>query len=247
MCSFSLGDLLGLPPLGVDENLPIIRKNKLSTGIKDLDMVLEGGYPNPGNVLLLGPTCIEKTAISYHFASGGLKSRNEHVLFLTSDTTPVSIREKAASVDIELGGEITFIDCYSTTIGAPSKEQNVVGVAGPQSLEDLSFAISDIINKTAGKKLRVVFSSLSTLLLYNPRDSMLKFLQVVSGRLRNAGATTLFLVEEGVHDKPVLSMVEHIMDERYVITDKGGSFEFSAPGMGMSLPIKLGSNGIVIL
>ena len=236
-----------LPPLGVDENLPIIKKNRLSTGIKDLDIILEGGYLNPGNILILGPSCTEKTALVYHFASAGLKSKNEHVVFLTSDMTPSAIKEKASSLDIDLNGEISFVDCYSQTIGQPSKEQNVHAVSGPQSLEDMSFTMGDIINKTAGKKLRVVFSSLSTLLLYNPKDSMLKFLQVVSGRLRNAGATILFLVEEGVHDKQLLSMIEHITDEKYIILDKGGSFEFNIPASSLSLPIKLGSSGLMVL
>ncbi len=238
---------MDLPPLGVDENMPIIKKNRLSTGIKDLDIILEGGYLNPGNILLLGPSCTEKTTLAYHFTAIGLKSKNEHVLFLTSDTTPTNIKEKASSLDLDLNGDLSFIDCYSSTIGSPSKEPNVTSVPGPQSLEDMSFAISDIINKTAGKKLRVVFSSLSTLLLYNPKDSMLKFLQVVSGRLRNAGATVLFLVEEGVHDKQIISTVEHIIDEKYSIIDKGGSFEFSVPAFGLTLPIKLGPNGLMIL
>ena len=238
---------LDLPPLGVSEDLPIIRKNRLSTGIRDLDIVLEGGYLNPGNILLLGPSCIEKSALTYHFVSAILKSKNEHVLFLTSDTTPANIKEKSSSLDLDLSGDISLIDCYSATIGSPSKELNVTSVSGPQSLEDISFAISDIINKNAGKKLRVVFSSLSTLLLYNPRDSMLRFLQVISGRLRNAGATVLFMVEEGVHDKQVLSMVEHVMDERYILVDKGGSFEFNLPAFNLSIPVKLGPSGIMIL
>lgn len=236
-----------LPPLGVDEALPIIKKNRLSTGIKDLDIIMEGGYTNPGNILILGPSCTEKTALAHHFAAAGLKSKNEHVLFITSDLTPSAVKEKASSIDLDLNGEISFVDCYSQTIGQPSKEPNVTSVSGPQALEDMSFNIGDIINKTAGKKLRVIFSSLSTLLLYNPKDSMLKFLQVVSGRLRNAGATVLLLVEEGVHDKQLLSMVEHIVDEKYIIVDKGGSFELDIPGPGLFLPIKLGSSGLMVL
>ncbi len=240
---------MDLPPLGVDEKMPIIRKNRASTGIPDLDIILEGGYLNPGNILVLGPNGMEKLVLSYHFAQAGLAIRNEQVLIINLDATPAVIKEKASSYDILLDGEkLSFIDCYSSTIGhGNAKEDQVTVISGPQALEDISFAINQEITKHAGKKLRVVFYSLSTLLLYNPRDSMLKFLQVVTGRLRNADATVLFLVEEGVHDKPLLSMVERIMDEEYAILNKGGSFEFTLPATGLSIPIKLGSSGITIL
>jgi len=240
---------MNLPPLGVDEKLPIIKKNRASTGIRDLDIILEGGYLNPGNILLIGPNGMEKLVLSYHFAQAGLASRNEQVLIINLDATPAVIKEKASSYDILLDGEkLSFIDCYSSTIGhASSKEVRITAVSGPQALEDISFAINQEITQYAGKKLRVIFYSLSTLLLYNPRDSMLKFLQVVTGRLRNAEATVLFLVEEGVHDKPLLSMVERIMDEGYSIVNKGGSFEFVVPATGLSIPIKLGSSGITII
>ncbi len=239
---------MDLPPLGVDEHLPIMKKSRASTGIHDLDIILEGGYASPGNIMLLGANGMEKLVFSYHFAHSALAAKNEYVLFITVDATPATITEKAASYDLALTGErITFIDGYSATIGQGTKEDGVTMISGPQSLEDLSFAISQEISKHAGKKLKVVFYSLSTLLLYNPRDSMLKFLQLVTGRLRNADATALFLVEEGVHDKPLLSMVEHAMDEWYLIVNTGGNFEFRVKSSGLSLPIKLGSNGITII
>ena len=238
---------MDLPPLKVDEEMPIIKKGRMSTGVKDLDIIMEGGYVNPGNIMLLGPTCAEKTAFGYHFISAGVKSKNECMLFLTSDSSPATIKEKASSIDLVLPEETNFIDCYSSTISSGAKDSAAINVSGPQALEDISFAISDVINKNAGKKMRVVVGSLSTLLLYNPKDSMLKFLQLISGRLRNAGATTLFLIEEGVHDKQLLSMVEHVMDEKYAIIDKGGSYEFSIPEFSISLPIKIGPNGIMIL
>lgn len=238
---------MDLPPLGVDEQLPIMKKTRVSTGIRDLDIILEGGYISPGTVMLLGANGMEKLVLSYHFASAAAK--NEHILFVTVDATPATILEKATSYDIIIPlDRVSFIDGYSATIGqTASKEEHIAAIPGPQSLEDISFAVNQEISKHAGKKLRVIFYSLSTLLLYNPRDSMLKFLQVVTGRLRNANSTAFFLVEEGVHDKTLLSMVERIMDEEYIIVNKGGTFEFTARGSALNLPIKLGSNGIVIL
>ena len=53
-----------LPPLGVQEEMPILKKNRFSTGVNDLDILLEGGYLNPASVVVLGPAGMEKTAIA---------------------------------------------------------------------------------------------------------------------------------------------------------------------------------------
>ena len=236
-----------LPPLAVQKEMPILKKNRFSTGVADLDLLMEGGYSNPANMLVLGPSGMEKTALGFHFAAAGLKA-NDVVIFVTTDATPHSIIEKASSAGIELGEKILFLDCYSNTLGTRSAEQKgVIYVPGPSALEEFSVAIKEMLDKNAGKRIRVVFNTLSTFLLYNPKESMLKFLQVVGGRLKNAGATTLIIVEEGVHDKQLISTVERSMDDKIVIVDKGGSYELEVTGMGLYVPIKMGPNGIMIV
>ena len=104
-----------------------------------------------------------------------------------------------------------------------------------------------MIKQAAGKKMRVVFYSLSAFLLYNPKESILKFLQVVNGRLKNANATIVFLVEEGVHEKGLLGSVERLIDERFEIaTSKDGYSELSITELGATINIKMGPNGIIV-
>ena len=84
-----------LPPLGVNEEMPILKKNRLSSGIPDLDIILEGGYLNPGNVMVLGPSGNEKAALAYHFAAAA--DPKEIVYIITADASPESIKEKAGA------------------------------------------------------------------------------------------------------------------------------------------------------
>jgi len=231
--------------MGVDETLPILKRNRISTGIRDLDIVLEGGYINPGNVMLLGPAGMPKSAFSYHFIDAA--SPRENVFVITADATPQSVREKASSLGIKIKTGVKFIDCYSSTIGTKKPEgTNDIYVPGPSALNDLSLAVNSAISQSIGKKMRVVFYSLSTFMLYNSKDSILKFLQVVGGRLKKADATTLMLVEEGVHDKQLLSTVGHMADEVYVLSEKEGLLELELPGLAASLPVKLGPAGVTI-
>lgn len=232
--------------MGETESVAITKRSKLATGIEDLDAVLEGGYANPANVMLLGPSGMEKAAFAFHFLAG--KKTNETAYCVTADATPEGILQKAVSMGIGLPPTVKFIDCYSSTLGKQaSAESKHVFVPGPGALNDLSLAFNEAMKESDGKRMRIVFYSLSTFMLYNPKDSILKFLQVVGGRLRKANATTLMLVEEGVHDKQLLSMVEHTMDETYTLQDVGGSIRLEIPGIPIKLPLKLGAAGITIL
>ena len=241
---------MDLPPMGVDEKLPILKKNRLSTGIPDLDIILEGGYPNPGNVILRGPTGGEKEALAGHFIAAA-DPKKEIVIIVSADATAENIQEKATPFGLDIEKEhIYFIDCYSQTLGQKkelTQSENRMYVSGPGGLNDVSIYINEIIKKSAGKRLRVVFHTLSTFVLYNPKESITKFLQVVEGRLKSADATALYLVEEGVHDKQILSLLEHGMDGVFVLKETGGKFELIVPSADIPIPIRLGPSGIMVV
>jgi KaiC/GvpD/RAD55 family RecA-like ATPase len=234
--------------LGVDESMPILKANKLSTGIPDLDIILEGGYFNPGNILMEGPGGIEKSAFIYHFASAAGPKENSYII--CGNTSPADIMKKASSIGIDLKKEnVRFIDCYSPTLGKsdlPSTEK-VRMVPGPGALNDISLMLNEAIAESSGKRMRVIFDTLSTFVIYNPKDSIKKFLSVVQGRLKSAGATTIYLIDEGVHDKQLLSLLEQGMDEKYVITDSGSKTTLTLPDVDMPVPFRVGPTGIVLL
>lgn len=237
-----------LPPLGVDRENPLLRKNRLSTGIPDLDQIMEGGYLNPGNIMVLGPTGNEKAAFAYHYAACA-NPKKELTIIINADSNPQAIEEKASAMGLNIK-HAYFIDCYSQTLGTIKDQEpneRCTIISGPGALNDVSLAIKDMMVKAAGKKIRMIFFSLSTFVLYNPQDSIVKFLKVVEGRLKNADGTTLYLVEEGVHDRQLLSLLEHGMDEKIVLTEKAGKFVVNVPSVDMPIPLKIGPSGISII
>lgn len=231
--------------LGVDERMPILKKNRMATGIPDLDLIMEGGYFNPGNILFVGPSGIEKAAFSYHFVATTATDENAYII--CGNSSPDSIINKASSIGVNLNKEnIRFIDCYTATLGKGDTKstEKIMVMDGPTALNDISLALNEAIRASSGKKMRVVFDTLSTFILYNSKDSMRKFLSVIAGRLRNAGATTLYLVDEGVHDKPLLSLMEQGMDETYNLVDREGKFFLVLSEINVDVPIKVGPGGI---
>ena len=236
--------------LEVDENLPVLRKSRVSTGISELDIILEGGYHNPANVMLIGPTGIEKAVFTYHFATAA-DLKKENVFFICGDSSPAEIIKKAENFGIDMNREnIHFIDCYSSTLGGrekPESTEKITVLSSPGALNDLSLELSEAMKKSTGKRMKVVFQTLSTFVLYNPPNSIRKFLNVIEGRLKGTGATALYTVEEGVHDKQVLTLLERGMDEIFVLEEKAGKFFLQVPRIPMPVPVRLGASGIAIV
>jgi KaiC/GvpD/RAD55 family RecA-like ATPase len=234
--------------LGVDEAMPILKANRLSSGISDMDLILEGGYSNPGNILMEGPSGIEKSAFAYHFAASAGPKENSYIV--CGNTSPADIIKKAGTIGINLNKEnIRFIDCYSPTLGKGDLQSTdkVRMVAGPGALNDISLMLNEATSESSGKRIRIVFDTLSTFVIYNPKDSIKKFLSVIEGRLKSAGATTIFLIDEGVHDKQLLSLVEQGTDEKYLIIDTGSKTTITLPEIDMPVPFRVGPTGIVLI
>ncbi len=233
--------------LGVNEQMPILKKSRMAAGVPELDLILEGGFANPGNVIVIGPTGMEKAALAYHFAAAAASNENSYII--CGNSSAADIMKKAATFGIDLDRpNVYFIDCYSATLGKPLESTpKVMMVSGPGALNDISLMLNEAMKDSAGKRMRVVFDTLSTFVIYNPRDSIRKFLSVIDGRLKSAGATTLFLVDEGVHDRQLVSLLEQGMDEIYTITDTGGKVFLRVPDADIMIPIKVGPTGLAII
>ncbi|MEM4707139.1 MAG: ATPase domain-containing protein, partial [Candidatus Anstonellales archaeon] len=104
----------------------LFRQNKISTGIEELDIMLEGGYSNPGSVVLIGPAGIAKAVFAFHFAYDGIK-KGDAVYYLASDMLPKEVESKSAGLGMNLKN-IKYIDCYSATVGVKDESRKDVFV-----------------------------------------------------------------------------------------------------------------------
>lgn len=233
-----------------EETLPILRKDRLGTGIRALDIILEGGYAHPSTVLIIGPSGNEKQCFAAHFVKAGLDA-GDSVIYITTDRSPDEIEKTASGWDLAFkgAGQIYYIDCYSQTAarkeGGVSKA-NVSMVAGPGALNEISLMLGERLRESEGKRFRVVFHSLSTFALYNEKGSLFKFLQAMEARFREANASVLLLVEEGMHDDKFLTTLKHGIDDEFMI--KSGEHDKTINGgrLPIPVPIKLGPLGIEV-
>ncbi len=233
-----------------EESLPILKKDRVSTGIRPLDIIMEGGYSHPSSILLMGPSGNEKQCFAAHFVKAGLDA-GDTIIYITTDRSPDEIEKSASEWDLAFKGtgQMFYVDCYSQTAvrkeGMQHKE-NVSMVDGPGALNEISLMIGERLRENEGKRFRVVFHSLSTFALYNEKGSLFKFLQAMEVRMREANATLLILVEEGMHDEKFLTTLKHGIDDEFTI--KSGEHEKTLNGerLPIPIPIKLGPLGIEV-
>lgn len=191
---------------------------KLSTGLKKLDEKLEGGIPLGISVLLQGPPGSGKSTFCNQFIYEGNKN-NEACIYVTFNASPEEIKNVAKSFGMGFSEELTiFIDAYSWQIGVKEGKYAV----NPADLTNFTIKITKAITELQNKNLkRVVFDSFSTMFLFVPKDLCLRFLSMVTAKLKAFGTTQLIVIEEGMHDPSTLTAMNALTD---------GTIKFSSLG-----------------
>jgi len=171
--------------------------NRVKTGIKGFDKLVEGGLPEGRSFLLSGGTGTGKTIFAMQFLINGVEE-GEPGIYLTLDERPDLIREdmKRFGWDIraaEDAGKMVLIDGTIAKIGIPSDEEFSLPATG-FDLDKLLLELMKAIKKIKAK--RVVIDSIPALGMnfeneHDIRKAILKIVYLLS----RAGVTTILTTE----------------------------------------------------
>ncbi|MHB8605342.1 MAG: RAD55 family ATPase [Thermoplasmatota archaeon] len=189
---------------------------KFATGVKRLDDLLGGGVPDGSFTLLYGPPFIGRDILSRLFLLQGLREGMPGCLVLT-DATAASVREELKILDpryqeYEDKGLIHFVDAFARSIGAEDAHKTTEFVDGAMNFNGIVLAVNNAQRKMIGEHAnhRLVFDSVSTLITYNNAQTAFRFLQVLLGKSKLAGATGLLLMDRGMHSEPEVQAIKHL-------------------------------------
>jgi len=181
-----------------------------------IESVVES-LPSHYSILLVGPPGVGKFEWLLTSALTFLR-RNERVVLVTLDVHPREVRRRAEAIGLELGKaegtRFAFIDCFSSSAQPASEDADnpkVWTVSSYSNLEALGMAISRA-SISLGLPVRVLFYSVSTLFLHNSPQSIAKFLQMVTNRVRTELGFIAYAVQEGVHDPQTLNLLRSLVD-----------------------------------
>ena len=89
------------------------------------------------------------------------------------------------------------------------QKQHIKRIPSASDLTSYNVALRELLLSMRRKelKVRLLFDSVSTLLLYNPFQMVSRFLHILFGKLRAMNVTSLFLLDEEAHEKSVVATV----------------------------------------
>jgi len=170
---------------------------RVKTGVKGLDEIIGGGYPEGTNILITGGTGTGKTIFCAQFLYMGAKFYNEPGIFVTMEERPEDIRKEMMAFNwdfqkLEDEGKIIIIDAATARSGIHAKEKHTM----PKGF-DIDSLITEIYK--AAKRIdakRVVIDSIPSLELRVTEQSQIrKTVYRLSSLLLEIGVTSLLTTE----------------------------------------------------
>ncbi|MCI4372203.1 MAG: hypothetical protein L3K02_00945 [Thermoplasmata archaeon] len=203
-----------------EEAVADVATAKVKSGVRRLDDLLFGGFPNGAQVLVNGPAHTGKDILTRLFSVEGLRIGVPSIWVVT-DKTWNQVRDDLAGLypkyaEAEKAGMIRFVDMYSRSVGSNQSAPGVrlLSSSDKAVLDQLGSAVNGFSEelKSRFQGYRLVFESVSTVTAYLDSASTFRFLQPFIGRRRIDGAAAFYTLETGMHSESDLETLEHMVD-----------------------------------
>ncbi len=147
-----------------------------------------------------------------------------HTVVITTNF-PYSVLKKLYEQNGVPLNSVTFID--AVTQYSMGNVQNIHGVVrfvnNPANLTEMGIAVTEILKELSGKKVCILYDSISTMLVYLPSQNISKFIHFVTNKLRLMDISGIFLAVEKGFDPQLLSQLTTFVDQ--IIDEPDGTPE----------------------
>jgi len=190
---------------------------RVKTGIKGLDELIEGGFPEGRSFLVSGGCGTGKTILSMQYIYNGATKFNEPGIYVTLDERPDLIREDCLRFGWDLKkledeNMMQIIDGSIAKTGIPSEEEFAMPATG-FDLDKLLLEIMRVTKRIGAKRL--VIDSIPALgFNYENENEVRKAILKLSYMLQRLGVTTIMTTEiqEGSNKYGKFGVEEYVAD-----------------------------------
>lgn len=212
--------------------------DRFPTGAKRLDILLEGGLRRGDTAIIHGPAFLGKGVLA---ASAIRKAVADGIpaVVVTTRLESERLLEGLAIPDAQRG-LVQVIDSIGASIGCDTDGDGIQLVDGPTDLNGIAAALN-----TAQAALQghhddhlLVIDSVSTLIAHNAANNVFRFLQVVLGTGRRAGAHAVLVLDEPMHDPKDVESLKHLSTGTIQVRDREGKQQVRI--LGFDLEAHLG-------
>jgi KaiC/GvpD/RAD55 family RecA-like ATPase len=107
-----------------------------------------------------------------------------------------------------------FVDCITKSINPkPEEAEDVIYLASPASLTDLSIGISEAVGRKPEEGRFLFMDSLTTLLIYNQAGSVSRFAHFLTGRMREWRMRGILISLEKETDEALIAQLTQFCDK----------------------------------
>ena len=173
-------------------------------------LLIDGELPR-GIYLLIGNSGAGKTSFCKTFIARGL-SNKETGIYLSTDEDCGEIQasiQKLMEDQDRMKGDLRLVDAYSWRVRGATGNEPFVTV-NPANLTGVMIACQKICQDVS--KPRFVFDSITDLAIQSNPDTTLKFLQLVTAKMRSLNALAFFTLIPTSHDSMFVSTVRTMFD-----------------------------------
>jgi hypothetical protein len=128
---------------------------------------------------------------------------------------PYSVLQKLYAENGVKLASVSFIDTVTkASIGSAPNIPGVVRfVNNPANLTDMGIAVTEVVKEHAGKKVCILYDSISTVLIYLTSPNISKFIHFVTNKLRLMDISGVFLAVEKGLDPMLISQLTTFVDK----------------------------------
>ncbi|MDD1694553.1 MAG: hypothetical protein LUQ71_07495 [Methanoregula sp.] len=136
-----------------------------------------------------------------------------HTVVITTNF-PYSVLSKLYTQRGVSPDSVSFID--AVTRNSIGNAENIPGVVryinNPANLTDMGIAVTEVLKDHAGKKICIMYDSVSTLLIYLSSANISKFIHFVTNKLRLMDVSGIFLAVEKGLDPMLMTQLTTFVD-----------------------------------
>jgi KaiC/GvpD/RAD55 family RecA-like ATPase len=173
-------------------------------------LLIDGEIPR-GIYLLTGSTGSGKTSFCKNFIARGLLNKETGIYLSTDEDcgeVQASIQKLMGEQDVTKS-DLRLIDAYSWRVRGTTNSGSFITV-DPANLTGVMIACQKICQSVC--RPRFVFDSITNLAVQSSPETTLKFLQMVTAKMRSLNALSFFTLSPGSHDNMFVSTVKTMFD-----------------------------------
>lgn len=170
--------------------------NRVRTGVKGLDELIGGGFPETSSILLSGEAGTGKTIFSLQYIYTGAKDFGEAGVYVTFEEKPDELRREALQFGWDLKKyenekKIVLLDAASLRVGVPTDENFYV--KSDVDIKSMLSKLYEIAMDINAK--RIVIDSLPALFFSDEPDKMRDDVYMMGRVLTETKATSILITE----------------------------------------------------